>query len=129
MCSSGVEVEALSTSQLVATFASVAAELARREVAGSAVVCLEEAEALIRAADVLERAVAHRVAVVDAAGEMRRWGYPSTRSWLRSRLGMREARAKERLLLARHLPRLPAVAERLTTGTLSLGHTAAVAES
>ncbi|MFI0349495.1 DUF222 domain-containing protein [Actinomadura sp. 9N407] len=95
----------------------------------SAAVCLEWAETLVRAADVQEGFLARLIAVVDASGEMRRWGYPSAQAWLRSRLGMRDARAKERVLLARQLPRLPETAERLADGTLSCGYAVAIVQS
>ncbi|MFI0356293.1 DUF222 domain-containing protein [Actinomadura sp. 9N407] len=129
MCSSEVAVGSLSTGELVEMAASIAAELARRETPRSAAVCIEQAETLARASDVLEGTLARLIAVVDAAGEVRRWGYPSAQAWLRSGLGMRDARAKERVLLARHLPRLPEVAERLTGGSLSLGHAAAIVQA
>ncbi|QKG25329.1 hypothetical protein ACTIVE_6980 [Actinomadura verrucosospora] len=66
---------------------------------------------------------------VDAAGEQQRWGYPSTRAWLRSKLGMRESRAKERLTLARQRHRLPLVAKRLAAGDLSYGYATTVADA
>ncbi|MFI0350442.1 DUF222 domain-containing protein [Actinomadura sp. 9N407] len=129
MCSSVVDVESLSTGELVDAAASIAAELARRDTPDSAAACMEQAETLARAADVQESTLARLIAVVDTAGEMRRWGYPSAQAWLRSGLGMRDARAKERVLLARHLPRLSEVAERLAGGSLSLGHAVAIVQS
>ncbi|MFI0357852.1 DUF222 domain-containing protein [Actinomadura sp. 9N407] len=129
MCSSVVDVGSLSTDELVDAAASIAAELARRDTPDSAAACMEQAEVLARASDVQEGFLARLIAKVDAAGEMRRWGYPSAQAWLRSGLGMRDARAKERVLLARHLPRLSEVAERLAGGSLSLGHAVAIVQS
>ncbi len=54
-------------------------------------------------------------------------GFPSTRSWLRSRLGMREARAKERLTLARQRHRLTQVSSRWAAGDLPLGYASTIA--
>ncbi|MCP9948668.1 hypothetical protein LUX33_09755 [Actinomadura madurae] len=49
---------------------------------------------------------------------MQRWGFPSTQSWLRNRLGMRDARAGERLTLARQRHRLGEVTGRWAAGDL-----------
>jgi hypothetical protein len=76
-----------------------------------------------------ENALAGFVGRVDATGEQRRWGYPSTRAWLRSRLGMRENRARERLALARQRHRLPQIAKRLADGELSYGYATTIAEA
>ncbi|WP_165966616.1 HNH endonuclease signature motif containing protein [Actinomadura sp. 7K507] len=116
----------MSTSELVDAAAVIAAELAQREAPDSAAVCMRDAETLVRAADLHKSALAALVGRVDAAGEMRRFGYPSTRGWLRS-LGMREARAKERIALARQRHRLPDVIERLACGELSYGYAATIA--
>ncbi|MFI0353077.1 DUF222 domain-containing protein [Actinomadura sp. 9N407] len=120
---------ALSTGALVDMAAAVASELAARQVHDSAAVCMEWAEALMRAADVQESVLARLIGVVDGSGELRRWGLPSTQAWLRSRLGMRDARAKERVQLARQLPRVPEVAERLGDGSLSSGYAVAIVQS
>ncbi|WP_344407323.1 HNH endonuclease signature motif containing protein, partial [Actinomadura nitritigenes] len=53
----------------------------------------------------------------------------STQAWLRSRLGMRDNRAKERLILARQRRRLPQVVEQLAAGELSYGYAVTVADS
>ncbi|MWA03890.1 DUF222 domain-containing protein, partial [Actinomadura sp. LD22] len=111
-----VDLEAASTTQLVNALSVIATELAQREAPDSAAVCLELTETLAAASDMQESALAGFIGRVDAAGEQARWGYPSTRAWLRSRLGMRESRAKERLTLARQRHRLPQVAERLAAG-------------
>lgn len=106
---------------------AVAAELARRQTPESAAVCLESAEKLAAAMDVAERVLAGFINVVDSSGETRRWGLPSTQAWLRTRLGMRDARARERITLARQLGRLPKVDLLLARGALSCGHAAAIA--
>ncbi len=56
-------------------------------------------------------------------------GISSTRSWLRSRLGMRESRAKERLNMARQRHRLTQVTTRWTVGDLSLGYASTIADA
>ncbi|MWA07631.1 DUF222 domain-containing protein [Actinomadura sp. LD22] len=124
-----VDLEAASTTQLVNALSVIATELAQREAPDSAAACLELTETLSAAADMQESALAGFIGRVDAAGEQARWGYPSTRAWLRSRLGMRESRAKERLTLARQRHRLPLVAERLAAGELSYGYATTVADS
>ncbi|MWA01050.1 DUF222 domain-containing protein [Actinomadura sp. LD22] len=124
-----VDLEAASTTQLVNALSVIATELAQREAPDSAAVCLELTETLAAASDMQESALAGFIGRVDAAGEQARWGYPSTRAWLRSRLGMRESRAKERLTLARQRHRLPQVAERLAAGELSYGYATTVADS
>jgi hypothetical protein len=129
MQSVAVELEAASTVELVNALSVIAAELATRETPDSAAACLELAEKLGAAADMQESALAGFIGRVDAAGEHCRWGYPSARAWLRSRLGMRESRAKERLTLARQRHRLPQVVERLAAGDLSYGYAATVADS
>ncbi|TDC82017.1 HNH endonuclease signature motif containing protein [Actinomadura sp. 7K507] len=117
----------MSASELVDAAEAIASELARRQAPESAAVCMRDAETLARATDLHESALAGLVGRVDASGEMRRWGYPSARSWLRSRLGMREARAKERINLARQRHRLPDVTERLARGELSYGYATTIA--
>ncbi|MFG2087256.1 MULTISPECIES: DUF222 domain-containing protein [unclassified Spirillospora] len=127
MCSSGFDPASMSTSELVDAAAAIASELAQRPGPGSPAVCMRDAETLARATDLHESVLAGLIGRVDASGEMRRWGYPSVRSWLRTRLGMREARAKERIALARERHRLPQVAQRLAAGDLSYGYAATVA--
>ncbi|KAB2372203.1 HNH endonuclease signature motif containing protein [Actinomadura montaniterrae] len=124
-----VDLDEASTMELVDVLAVIAAELADREVPDSAAACLELAESLAAASDMQESALAGFVGRVDAAGEQARWGYPSTQAWLRSRLGMRDGRARERLVLARQRHRLPQVAERLAAGELSFGYAVTVADS
>jgi Domain of unknown function (DUF222) len=124
-----VELEAASTMELVNALSVIATELATREAPESAAACLELTETLAAASDRQESALAGFIGRVDAAGEQQRWGYPSTRAWLRSRLGMRESRAKERITLARQRHRLPQVAERLAAGELSFGYAVTVADS
>ncbi|MEU8121482.1 DUF222 domain-containing protein [Spirillospora sp. NPDC049024] len=118
-----------STQELVDAAAAIAAELATRPAPESPAACMELAETLAAASDAHEAALAGFVARVDAAGETRRWGLPSTQAWLRSRLGMRDARAKERVTLARHRHRLPVVAELLARGELSYGYATTVADA
>ncbi|MER6817866.1 DUF222 domain-containing protein [Spirillospora sp. NPDC000708] len=124
-----VELGAASTMELVNALSTIATELASREAPESAAACLELTETLVAASDMQESALAGFIGRVDAAGEQARWGYPSTQAWLRSRLGMRDNRAKERLVLARQRHRLPQVAERLAAGELSYGYAVTVADS
>jgi hypothetical protein len=124
-----VELEAASTAELVDAVSTIATELARRDVPESAAVCLELTETLAAATDLQESAMAGFVGRVDAAGEQTRWGYPSPKAWLRSRLGMRDNRAKDRLTLARQRHRLPQVVRRLAAGELSFGYATTIADS
>ncbi|MER6813220.1 DUF222 domain-containing protein [Spirillospora sp. NPDC000708] len=124
-----VELEAASTMELVNALSAIATELAQREAPESAAACLELTEILVAASDLQESVLAGFIGRVDACGEQARWGYPSTQAWLRSRLGMRDNRVKERLVLARQRRRLPQVAERLAAGDLSHGYAATVADS
>jgi hypothetical protein len=124
-----VDPDAASTMELVNAVSAIAAALASRTAPDSPATCLELAEELAAANDLQEAALAGLVGVVDGAREVQRWGFPSTRSWLRSRMGMRESRAKERLTLARQRHRLTEVTERWTTGDLSTGYAATIAEA
>ncbi|SNT01693.1 protein of unknown function [Actinomadura meyerae] len=124
-----VDPDAASTMELVHAVSAIAAALASRTTPDSPATCLELAEELATANDLQEAALAGLVGVVDSAREVQRWGFPSTRSWLRSRMGMRESRAKERLTLARQRHRLTEVTERWTTGELSTGYAATIAEA
>ncbi|WP_168221136.1 HNH endonuclease signature motif containing protein [Actinomadura sp. WMMA1423] len=118
-----------STQELVDAAAAIAAELAQRPAPESPAACMRLAETLAAASDAHESALAGLIARVDAAGETRRWGLPSTQAWLRSRLGMRDSRAKERLTLARQLHRLPTVTALLASGHLSYGYATTVADA
>ncbi|WP_165965191.1 HNH endonuclease signature motif containing protein [Actinomadura bangladeshensis] len=129
MEAAGIDLAEASTMELVDAVAGIAAELARRPPPESAAACMELAETLAAAGDMQEAALAGLVEVVDRGREVQRWGYPSTRAWLRSRLGMRENRAKERLTLARQRHRLPEVAERWAAGELSTGYAATIADA
>ncbi|MWA06599.1 DUF222 domain-containing protein [Actinomadura sp. LD22] len=124
-----VDLEAASTMQLVNALSAIATELATREAPESAAACLELTEALAAASDLQESVLAGFIGRVDAAGEQARWGYPSTRAWLRSRLGMRESRAKERLTLARQRHRVPQVSVRLASGDLSFGYATTITDA
>jgi hypothetical protein len=124
-----VELETASTMELVNALSAIATELATRDAPESAAACLELTETLAAASDMQESALAGFIGRVDATGEQQRWGYPSTQAWLRSSLGMRDNRAKERLTLARQRHRLPQVTERLAAGDLSFGYATTVADS
>ncbi|SFN62977.1 protein of unknown function [Actinomadura madurae] len=124
-----VDLDQAPTSELVGAVSAIAAELARRTAPESPAACVELAQRLAAASDVQEAALAGFIGVVDAAREVQRWGFPSTRSWLRSRLGMREARARERLTLARQRHRLTEVSSRWAAGGLSVGYAAAIADA
>ncbi|RKS72131.1 uncharacterized protein DUF222 [Actinomadura pelletieri DSM 43383] len=119
--------EGASTAELVGVLSAIAAELAQRAVPDSAAACMELSETLAAATDQVEAALAGLVSVVDRAGEVRRWGYPSTQAWLRHRMGMRDNRAKERLTLARQRDRLGGVTTRWAAGDLSFGYATTIA--
>jgi hypothetical protein len=116
------------TAEVVAGIAAFAAELAARPAPDSGAACYEQAETLGRAVDLLESAIAARVAVATRSGQVAEWGHTSPAAWLRTSLGMRHARAGERAVLADQLPRLPQVAKRLAAGELSSGYAAAIAD-
>ncbi|MFA1550441.1 HNH endonuclease signature motif containing protein [Actinomadura chokoriensis] len=129
MCSTAIDLDAASTLELVNAASAIAAELARRTAPESAPACIQLAETLAATGDMQEAALSGLIGVVDAGREVQRWGYPSTRAWLRSRLGMREARAKERLTLARQRHRLTDVSSRWAAGQLSTGYAATIADA
>ncbi|MEU5878922.1 DUF222 domain-containing protein [Spirillospora sp. NPDC047279] len=118
-----------STAELVEAAAAIVTELARRPAPDSGPACMELAEMLATATDQAEYALAGMVAVVDRTGVVKEWGLPSTQAWLRCHLGMREGRAKERITLARQLPRLERVSKDMASGDLSLGYAATVADA
>ncbi|MGI5321601.1 DUF222 domain-containing protein [Actinomadura nitritigenes] len=129
MQSATVELEAASTMELVNALSTIATELAKRQAPESAAACLELTETLVAASDMQESALAGFIGRVDATGEQARWGYPSTQAWLRSRLGMRDNRAKERLTLARQRHRLPEVCAQLASGDLSYGYATTITDA
>ncbi|WP_346046303.1 HNH endonuclease signature motif containing protein [Actinomadura chokoriensis] len=129
MGSVAVDLDGASTVELVNAVSAIAAELARRAAPESAAACMELAETLAAAGDMSEAALSGLIDVVDRHKEVQRWGFPSTRSWLRSRLGMRESRAKERLTLARQRHRLTQVTGRWSTGGLSFGYASTIADA
>ncbi|MFF0523295.1 DUF222 domain-containing protein [Actinomadura nitritigenes] len=129
MHSVAVELAGASTAELVGALSMIATELAKRDAPESAAACLELTETLAAATDLQESAMAGFIGRVDAAGEHARWGYASPKAWLRSRLGMRDNRAKDRLALARQRHRLPQVAQRLAAGELSFGYATTIADS
>ncbi|MBC6462937.1 HNH endonuclease signature motif containing protein [Actinomadura sp. HBU206391] len=90
---------------------------------------MELAEGLGRTIDLSEAALAHLVRAVDRSGEARRQGFTSTTAWLKKHLGMRPGRAKERLVLARQLERLPLVDKLMASSELSYGYAATIADA
>ncbi|MFA1547577.1 DUF222 domain-containing protein [Actinomadura chokoriensis] len=127
MCSTAIDLDGASTTELVNALSAIAAELAAQPAPESAPVCMELVEALAAATDQTEAAIAALVSVADRSAEPRRWGLPSTQAWLRSHLGMRDNRAKERLTLARQRNRLPHTTARWADGRLSYGYAATIA--
>ncbi|MFC4052569.1 DUF222 domain-containing protein [Actinomadura syzygii] len=115
--------------ELVDALLAIAGELADRDAPDSPAACMQLAESLAKAVDQQESALADLIGRVDVSGETRRWGLPSTQAWLRSRLGMRESRARERVTLARQRHRLPQVTKLLAAGELTYGYASTVAES
>ncbi|TDD92589.1 DUF222 domain-containing protein, partial [Actinomadura darangshiensis] len=127
MCSIEIDIASMSAVELADVAHAIAAELAQRQAPDSPAVCMRMAETLSAATDLHESALADTIARVDASGEMRRWGLPSALAWLRNHMGMREARARERLALARQHTRLPQVTKLLACGDLSYGYAATIA--
>ncbi|WP_433223779.1 DUF222 domain-containing protein [Microtetraspora malaysiensis] len=111
---------------LVARVGQVASALAVGVVPDAPGVCLAEAEDLLFARDRLISAIAVRVERVHAAGEARRAGHASTRSWLRGAAGMSVAGAGRVLALATELARLPTVRARFAQGSLAEGVVTAI---
>ncbi|KAB2348292.1 HNH endonuclease signature motif containing protein [Actinomadura rudentiformis] len=124
-----VDLSTASTEQLVEASATIATHLAQRAAPDSGSACMELAEQLATAIDQTEYALAGLITVVEQTGEMKHWGFASTQAWLRCRMGMREGRAKERITLARQLPRLHRVTARMATGGLSYGYAATIADA
>ncbi|WP_433352578.1 DUF222 domain-containing protein [Microtetraspora malaysiensis] len=111
---------------LVAQVRQVASALAVGVVPDAPGVCLAEAEDLLFARDRLISAIAARVERVHVAGEARRGGHASTRSWLRGAAGMSVAGAGRVLALATELARLPTVRARFAEGSLAEGLVTAI---
>ncbi|MGI5488939.1 DUF222 domain-containing protein [Microtetraspora malaysiensis] len=111
---------------LVAQVRQVASALAVGVVPDAPGVCLAEAEDLLFARDRLISAIAARVERVHVAGEARRGGHASTRSWLRGAAGMSVAGAGRVLALATELARLPRVRARFAEGSLAEGLVTAI---
>ncbi|WP_433345131.1 DUF222 domain-containing protein [Microtetraspora malaysiensis] len=111
---------------LVAQVRQVASALAVGAVPDAPGVCLAEAEDLLFARDRLISAIAARVERVHVAGEARRGGHASTRSWLRGAAGMSVAGAGRVLALATELARLPTVRARFAEGSLAEGLVTAI---
>jgi hypothetical protein len=123
------DTDTASIKDLVEAAAAIVSELTNRPAPESGAACMELAEALATVTDQAEHALATLIAVVDRTGEMKHWGLPSTQAWLRCRMGMREGRAKERITLARQLPRLGRVSKDLAAGELSYGYAATIADA
>ncbi|MFG2000660.1 DUF222 domain-containing protein [Spirillospora sp. NPDC048911] len=123
----GPDLDSASTAQLVEAAAAIATTLAQRPAPESGAACMELAEKLATVIDQHEHALAGLIAVVDRTGEMKASGLASAQAWLRCHMGMREGRAKERITLARQLPRLQQVRTRLAAGALSYGYAATIA--
>src|SRR4051794_36488987 len=129
MSSIVADTESASTQGLVEAASVIVSELAQRPAPESGAACMELAEALATVVDQAEHALAGLIGVVDRTGEMKHWGLPSTQAWLRCRMGMRDGRAKERITLARQLPRLGRVDKELAAGELSFGYAATIADA
>ncbi|WP_185949193.1 HNH endonuclease signature motif containing protein [Microbispora sp. KK1-11] len=84
-------------------------------------ICRAEAEDLLFARDRITCALADRVGRVHGAGQAKRHGHASTRSWLRTAAGMSVAGAGRLLTLAVELARLPRVREKFAEGGLAAG--------
>ncbi|MFG2000845.1 DUF222 domain-containing protein [Spirillospora sp. NPDC048911] len=129
MSSIVIDLASDSVSRLVEAVGAIATRLAQRVAPESGAACMELAEDLAKALDQAELALAGLIRVVDQTGEMKGRGLPSTQAWLRCHMGMREGRAKERIALARQLPRLGRVSEQMAAGDLSYGYAATIADA
>ncbi|MGW5263872.1 DUF222 domain-containing protein [Microbispora sp. NPDC004025] len=106
---------------LVASVRESAQALAQAPVPDDVDICLAEAEELLFARDRITSALADRVGRVHRAGQAKRHGHASTRSWLRSTGGMTVAGAGRLLTLGVELARLPRVREMFAAGDLAAG--------
>ncbi|MBB2740346.1 UNVERIFIED_ORG: hypothetical protein FHR35_000166 [Microbispora rosea subsp. rosea] len=106
---------------LVGSLRESAQALALAPLPDDADICLAEAEDLLFARDRITCALADRVGRVRGAGQARRHGHASTRSWLRTAGGMSVAGAGSLLTLAVELARLPRVREKFAEGGLAAG--------
>ncbi|MFG2002805.1 DUF222 domain-containing protein [Spirillospora sp. NPDC048911] len=125
----GQDLGSASTAQLVEAAAAIAATLACRPAPESGAACMELAEKLAVVIGQYECALAGMIGVVDRTGQMKGCGLASTQAWLRCRMGMRDSRIRERVTLARQLPRLDRVREGLARGVLSLGYATTIAQA
>ncbi|MBE3007977.1 DUF222 domain-containing protein [Microbispora sp. NEAU-D428] len=98
-----------------------AQELALAPLPDDVDICLAEAEELMVARDRITCALAERVGRVHRAGQAKRHGHASTRSWLRSAGGMSVAGAGRLLTVAVELARLPRVRAAFAEGSLAAG--------
>ncbi|MEV4461618.1 DUF222 domain-containing protein, partial [Microbispora sp. NPDC049633] len=106
---------------LVGSVRESAQALALAAVPDDVDICLAEAEELLFARDRITCALADRVGRVHRAGQAKRHGHASTRSWLRTAGGMSVAGAGRLLTLGVELARLPRVREMFAAGGLAAG--------
>ncbi|MEV4454190.1 DUF222 domain-containing protein, partial [Microbispora sp. NPDC049633] len=106
---------------LVASVRESVQSLALAPVPDDVDICLAEAEDLMFARDRITSALADRVGRVHRAGQAKRHGHASTRSWLRTTGGMTVAGASRLLTLGVELARLPRVREMFAAGDLAAG--------
>ncbi|WP_218005110.1 HNH endonuclease signature motif containing protein [Actinomadura macra] len=124
-----IDLDEASTAEMVDALSVITAELAQRPTPESAAACMELTETLAATTDQCESVLAGFIGRVDTHGEVQRWGLPSTRAWLRSRLGMRDHHATQRLTAARQRHRLPHTAKLWAAGELSRDYAATIAEA
>ncbi|MBE3010529.1 DUF222 domain-containing protein [Microbispora sp. NEAU-D428] len=106
---------------LVGSLRESAQELALAPLPDDVDICLAEAEELMVARDRITCALADRVGRVHRAGQAKRHGHASTRSWLRTAGGMGVAGAGRLLTVAVELARLPRVRAAFVAGELAAG--------
>ncbi|QXJ25104.1 DUF222 domain-containing protein [Actinomadura graeca] len=129
MRSMAIDLDEASTAEMVNALSMIAAELAQRPTPDSSAACMELTETLAAASDLCESVLAGFIGRVDTHGEVQRWGLPSTRAWLRSRLGMRDHNAKQRLTSARQRHRLPQTTKLWAAGELSSDYAATISDA
>ncbi|MBE3011808.1 DUF222 domain-containing protein [Microbispora sp. NEAU-D428] len=106
---------------LVGSLRESAQELALTPLPDDVDTCVSEAEELMVARDRITSTLADRVGRVHRAGQAKRHGHASTRSWLRTAGGMSVAGAGRLLTVAVELARLPRVREAFAQGGLAAG--------
>lgn len=122
MCSTVIDSETASTAELIAAALQIAAELANRKAPESGTDCMDLAEELLTVIDRCEAAVSPLIDRVDESRETRSAGHGSTQAWLRSACGMHGGRARDRVTVARQLPRLNEVTDQFIRGDLRYGY-------